>query len=136
MRRAGEPEGLDRRLRRGAAPWLIAVAILTLLATSAAAADTKRVLMLFSNDSLLPAGDAISSSFRSSLEAESPDRVEIFTEFLDADRFPGPAHEARMELLLRDKYASMPIDLRIAIGPQALDFLSQRRAVPVSQGHP
>ena len=128
MRRAGEPEGLDRRLRRGAAPWLIAVAILTLLATSAAAADTKRVLMLFSNDSLLPAGDVISSSFRKSLEAESPDRVEIFTEFLDADRFPGPAHETRMELLLRDKYASMPIDLRIAIGPQALDFLIQRGA--------
>ena len=128
MRRAGEPEGLDRRLRRGAAPWLIAVAILTLLATSAAAADTKRVLMLFSNDSLLPAGDVISSSFRKSLEAESPDRVEIFTEFLDADRFPGPAHETRMESLLRDKYASMPIDLRIAIGPQALDFLIQRGA--------
>ena len=128
MRRAGEPEGLDRRLRRGAAPWLIAVAILTLLATSAAAAETKRVLMLFSNDSLLPAGDVISSSFRKSLEAESPDRVEIFTEFLDADRFPGPAHETRMESLLRDKYASMPIDLRIAIGPQALDFLIQRGA--------
>jgi hypothetical protein len=52
---AREREGLNRRLRRGAAPWLIAVAILTLLATSAAAADTKRVLMLFSNDSLLPA---------------------------------------------------------------------------------
>ena len=33
-----------------------------------------------------------------------------------------------MESLLRDKYASIPIDLVIAIGPQALDFLSQRRA--------
>ena len=127
MRRASEPESRDRLLRRRAVPWLISVAILTFLATSGAAAETKRVLMLFSNDSLLPAGDAISSSFRSSLQAENPDRVEVFTEFLDADRFPGPAHEARMELLLRDKYASIPIDLRVAIGPQALDFLSQRR---------
>ena len=94
---------------------------------TSAAAETKRVLMLFSNDSLLPAGNAISSNFRSSLEAESPDRVEIFTEFLDADRFPGPAHAARMESLLRDKYASTPIDLTVALGPQALEFLRERR---------
>jgi PAS domain S-box-containing protein len=111
-------------------PWpkVMSFALLMLLATSSAAAEAKRVLMLFSNDSLLPAGNAISSSFRSRLEAENPDRVEVFTEFLDADRFPGPAHEARMESLLRDKYASIPIDLCIAIGPQALEFLSQRRA--------
>ena len=87
--------------------------------------------MLFSNDSLLPAGNAISSSFQRSLEAESSDRVEIFTEFLDADRFPGPAQAARMESLLREKYASIPIDLTVAVGPQALDFVS-----PCFRGHP
>jgi hypothetical protein len=127
MGRTSEPECRNRLLRRRAVPGLILVAILTLLATSGAAADPKRVLMLFSNDSLLPAGNAVSSSFRSSLEAENPDRFEIFTEFLDADRFPGPAHEARVEALLRDKYASIPIDLTIAIGPQALGFLNERR---------
>jgi hypothetical protein len=68
---------------------LISFAILLLFATGSAAAETKRVLMLFSNDSLLPAGNAISSSFRRSLEAEGPDRVEIFTEFLDATGFRG-----------------------------------------------
>jgi PAS domain S-box-containing protein len=83
--------------------------------------------MLFSNDSLLPAGNTISSSFQKSLEAERRDRVEIFTEFLDADRFPGAAHAARMESVLREKYASIPIDLTVAIGPQALDFLNERR---------
>jgi PAS domain S-box-containing protein len=106
---------------------LISFAILLLFATGSAAAATKRVLMLFSNDSLLPAGNALGSSFQRTFEAENPDHVEIFTEFLDADRFPGPAHAARIETLLRDKYASIPIDLAIAIGPQALDFLSQRR---------
>jgi PAS domain S-box-containing protein len=127
MRRASEPECRDRQLWRRAVPWLISIAVLTVIATNGAAAETQRVLMLFSNDSLLPAGNAISASIRSRLEAESPDGVEVFTEFLDADRFPGPAHETRMESFLRDKYASIPIDLRIAIGPQALDFLSQRR---------
>ena len=128
MRRASESESRHRLLRRRAVPWLISFAILTLFATDGAAAETKHVLMLFSNDSLLPAGDALGSSFRSEPEAGDPNRVEIFTEFLDADRFPGPAHEARMESLLRDKYASIAIDLAIAIGPQALDFLIERRA--------
>jgi PAS domain S-box-containing protein len=109
-------------------PWLAAFVILALLASDGAAAATKRVLMLFSNESLLPAGNALGTSLQTSLEAEDPNRIEIFTEFLDADRFPGPAHEARMESLLREKYGSIPIDLAIAIGPQALDFLIQRRA--------
>jgi PAS domain S-box-containing protein len=126
MRRAGESESRDR-LRR-AVPWLISLAMLTLLATSGPAAGTKRVLILFSSESLLPASNALGTSLQTSLEAEDPNRVEIFTEFLDADRFPGPAQKARMESLLREKYGSIPIDLAIAIGPQALDFVIQRRA--------
>ena len=109
-------------------PWLISAAILTLLATSGAAAETKRVLILSSNDSLLPAANAITSNFQKRLQADDPQGLEIFTEFLDADRFPGPVHETRMESLLRDKYASIPIDVTIAMGPQAVEFLSQRRA--------
>jgi hypothetical protein len=38
--------------------------------------------MLFSNDGLLPAGNALSSSLRRSLEAENSDRFEVFTESL------------------------------------------------------
>jgi PAS domain S-box-containing protein len=128
MRRAGEPESRDRQLWRRAVPWLTAFAILTLCAADGAAADTKRVLMLFSSESLLPASNALGTSLQTSLEAEDPDRVEIFTEFLDADRFPGPVHEASVESLLREKYGSISIDLAIAIGPQALNFLIQRRA--------
>jgi PAS domain S-box-containing protein len=97
-------------------------------ATNALGAEAKRLLMLFSNDSLLPAGNTLGSSLARTLRADSPDRVDIFTEFLDAERFPEPAHEARMESLLREKYAATPIDLAVAVGPQALDFLGQRRA--------
>jgi PAS domain S-box-containing protein len=107
--------------------WFILLALGFCAATSDAG-ETKHVLMLFSDDSLLPANNAIASSFQGRLQADDPQGVEIFTEFLDAGRFPGPAHEAAMEALLRDKYASIPIDLAIAVGPQALDFLSQRRA--------
>jgi PAS domain S-box-containing protein len=128
MGRAREPERRDRPLRRRAVPWLISIAMLTVVATNGAAGETKRVLLLFSNDSLLPANNILGSSVHSTFEAEDPNGIEIFTEFLDADRFPGTGHEARMESLLRDKYASVAIDLAIAIGPQALEFLSDRRA--------
>jgi PAS domain S-box-containing protein len=135
MRRASKPESRDRQLWRRTVPWLFSIGVLTVIATNGAAAETKRVLMLFSNDSLLPAGNAVALNFQRTLEAGSPERVEIFTEFLDADRFPGPAHAARMESSLRDKYASIPIDLLVAGGPQALDFLAQRRA-SLSPGTP
>ena len=92
--------------------------------------------MLFSNDSLLPAGNALGSSFQRTLEAENPDRVEIFTEFLDADRFPGPAHEARMESLLRDKYASIPIDLADRHWSAGTGFPEPAPCSPCFQGHP
>ena len=74
--------------------------------------------MLFSNDSLLPANNIPGSSIQRTFEAEDPDGVAIFTQFLDADRFPGEAHSAQIEALLRDKYAATPIDLAIAIGPR------------------
>ena len=125
-------ESRNRLLRRRAVPWLISFAILTLF-TTRAAAETKHVLMLFSNDSLLPAGNALGSSFQRTLEAENPDRVEIFTEFLDADRFPGPAHEARIASLLRAKYASIPTDLAIAIGPQGSGVPEPAPRVSVSR---
>jgi hypothetical protein len=58
-----EPESRDRLLKRRAGSWLISFVILALFPASSAAAETNRVLMLFSNDSLLPAGNAVSWSF-------------------------------------------------------------------------
>lgn len=110
--------------------WLMSLAIVMLCAMNSAAAETKRVLMLFSNDSLLPASNALGASVQASLKAGDPNRVEVFTEFLDADRFPGPEHAARMAALFREKCATIRIDLTIALGPQALDFLIQHCASP------
>jgi hypothetical protein len=55
---ASEPESRGRLRRRRAASWLVSLAILTLFATTSAAAETKRVLLMSSTDSLLPAGEA------------------------------------------------------------------------------
>ena len=129
MGRASKAESRNRHIWRRAAPWWISFAILTLAATDGAAAETKRVLMLFSNDSLLPASNAIASSLQA---APWRPRIPIGSNSSPSSSMPtgfrGRRTRLRMESLLRDKYASIPIDLTIAIGPQALEFLSERRA--------
>ena len=128
MRHASRSGTRDQSVGRRTVAWLLALATLLLAATSSGSAARQRVLVLFSNDSLLPANMALGAAFQATLEAEHPDRIEIFTEFLDADRFPGRPHQARVEALLRAKYAAAAIDLVVAAGPQALDFLRRRRA--------
>src|SRR5277367_2875559 len=72
--------------------------------TASATSRQPRVLILYSNERLLPANivldDAIRATFSSGLEVP----VEFYTEFLDVDRFPGGAQEERTCDYLRDKY--------------------------------
>ncbi len=87
-----------------------------------------RVLLLFSNDRLLPANQEVERGLRRAFEEGSKtSSVDLFAEFLDAVRFPGPGQSAAMENFLRERHRDTPPVARIAIGPQALDFLMQRR---------
>lgn len=56
-----------------------------------------------------------------------PFEVEVWTEFLDSKRKSGPAHEARMEETLREKYRSLPLDLVVSSDEEALQFLLKHR---------
>jgi PAS domain S-box-containing protein len=87
---------------------------------------TKRVLVLFPLDVLLPSSYLIGRSLEDALSSGG-ERFEVFTEFLDAARFPGPDHENDLTRVLRGKYASARLDLLIALGPESLDFLSRHR---------
>jgi len=124
---------------RGLCTFVISALVLCTPAAAVAAASAdggkKHVLMLFSSQALLPAMAVLSDGIHTTLEADAPGRVETFPEFLDAVRFPGPEHEARMAALLREKYAADRIDLVLAIGPEALDFLRRHRA-PLFPGVP
>ena len=84
-------------------------------------------MILHSNQSVLPATVISDAAIRQELQQHSPDVLDIFTEFLDTERFPGPEQAARTEAFLRNKYAGYKIDLLITTGPDALDFLVQRR---------
>lgn len=90
-------------------------------------ADQWRILLLFSNESMMPASEAIASGFRETIDANIRERRLLFAEYLDADRFPDPEHEARMAAFLSEKYRTTRIDLAVALGPQALAFLASNR---------
>jgi PAS domain S-box-containing protein len=91
--------------------------------------DGPAVLILFSNESMMPASEAIVRGFRDVFDAGVPDRRLLFTEYLDANRFPGPEHEARLAAFLHEKYAETRIDLVVALGPQALKFQARHQDV-------
>lgn len=89
-----------------------------------AADERPRVLMLFSNDRLLPANQQLEAGVR---RAFGDGEVELFGEFLDAVRFPGAAHGEAMERFLVARHRDKPLAACICVGPQALDFYSSRR---------
>ena len=66
-------------------------------------------------------------------------RLEVFSEFLDKERFPELEQDSRMATFLQEKYAERRIDVVIATGLPALDFLVQRRnfvGAPVQRVRP
>jgi PAS domain S-box-containing protein len=105
------------------------VLILVICGTIAPRAeDTKRVLILNSAQAALPGVILGDASIRKELQEQLRGRVEIFSEFLDAERFPEPERDDRMASFLRDKYAKKPIDLLIVTAAPALNLILQRRA--------
>jgi signal transduction histidine kinase len=86
-----------------------------------------RVLLLYSNDRFLPANLRFDSGFREVLDQGFDERYELFTEFLDAVRFPGEERSDAMAVSLRVRYKERPPHVLVAGGPEALDFFLNRR---------
>lgn len=87
-----------------------------------------RVLLLYSNDRLLPANLQLDEGLRKALDPQGRQaRVAIFYEFLDATRLGGPEQEDLMEHYLRERYRKTPPSVLVAIGIQSLRFFHRRR---------
>jgi PAS domain S-box-containing protein len=92
------------------------------------ASERPRVLILFSNDRLLPANQEIERGLRRAfVGTDGEPQIDLFGEFIDAVRFPEPDLSAAMERFLKDRHRSMPPAVCITVGPQALDFMMRRR---------
>src|SRR6266436_5846494 len=104
--------------------------ILNLVGTSAGGqspAPSQRVLMLYSDERLLPANIIMDEAIRAAFAVGTKNRVEFYSEFLDVARFPGEEQQQRQRDFFRDKYRERPPDLVIAVSGGALVFLAEHR---------
>jgi len=88
-----------------------------------AAADTKRVVLLFDERPGLPGMAAVEAGFVNWLTSHLSDRLEVYHEAMDLSRFGTTAYRTRLREFLQAKYADKKIDLAVAVMGPALDFL-------------
>ncbi|HOC01648.1 MAG TPA: ATP-binding protein [Verrucomicrobiota bacterium] len=85
------------------------------------------MLVLYSNERLLPANIVVDEAIRSTFRSELERPVEFYTEFLDVDRFPSVIQQERAREFLGGKYRERPPDVIVAGGGAALSFLTTHR---------
>ena len=105
--------------------------ILNLTGTGAAGQapePVQRVLVLYSDERLLPANIIMDETIRAVFAVGTNNRVEFYSEFLDVARFQGEEQQRRQRDFFRDKYRERPPDLLFAVSGSALVFLAKHRA--------
>jgi len=119
---------------------ILAAALLVLLLfqpfLAAKQTETKRVLVLYSEEKAHPAHELTDQGIREIFRTNKLFDIESYTEYLDLSRFSGPAHVHAVADYLNHKYAGTEIDAIIAVYPAAMDFLMHEKrkvfpAVPV-----
>jgi PAS domain S-box-containing protein len=85
-----------------------------------------RVLVLHSDERLIPASLIVDEAIHATFTADTSNHIELHSEFLDMARFPGQEQRQRQRDFFREKYRERPPDLVIAVGGGALSFLEER----------
>jgi PAS domain S-box-containing protein len=109
---------------------LLAMVIAAPCATSVAAQDDgerKRILLLFTHESNLPAQVILERAMRSTLQSGLPVPIEVYSEYLDAVRTSIDDYEQELVRQLQRKYGGKKFDLIFAINPPALKMLLKNR---------
>jgi signal transduction histidine kinase len=117
-------------------PTTIAAYVLLVCAVAAgsgtrAQAPTRatRILLIYGLATQSPSAPAFIERFRATVREDLPKPVEIYEEYLDFERFPGPLPGAQQAQYLSDKYKDEPPHLIVAIGAPALSFSIDRMRV-------
>jgi signal transduction histidine kinase len=95
----------------------------------------KHVLIVYANESTLPAMVQIADGIHQGLNTRLPAHFEVYSEYLDAVRFPSPDALRRLGADLAAKYANIRLDVVMAVGPEALQFMLDNRR-GIAQGAP
>src|SRR5262245_34899881 len=120
--------GIGRARRRPFA--LLLLILVSIVSSSVQAQDaTRRVLILYPdsnvNRSALVTGEAI----RKRLQERSSTNVKTHGEFLDLSQFSDEGHRQRVARYLAAKYAHIPLDAVVALGPDSLGMIVNNRSL-------
>ena len=98
------------RLLRVGATMLLLVAWTAssfVVAQTPSSMPLRRVLVLYSDERLLPANIILDEAIRTTFAADPSYRIEFHSEFLDVTRFPGEAQQQRQRDFLRESIESV-----------------------------
>src|SRR5499426_2800724 len=114
-------------IRTAALLFWIVVLIAPLVARAQQSASPKRVLVLYWYGKDFPANVRFDRSFQAALQSAPDGTVEYYPEYLESDRFPGESQAQGLRDHLQRKYADRTIDVVVAAGGPALEFLLKNR---------
>ena len=83
--------------------------------------------MLYWYNKDFPANVRFDRSFQAALQSAPAGSIEYYPEYLESDRFPGEKQEKALHNYLRQKYADRDINVVVAAGGPALEFLLKNR---------
>ncbi len=83
----------------------------------------KKILILFSYQSVTPGFLEWDEGIRSVLQGTAHEPMEFYIEFLDLARFPDKIYLQNLVNFLKEKYSGKKLDLLISVGPLAFQFL-------------
>jgi len=87
--------------------------------------EEAHVLILNGTDPYLPSYVAVDSAIRAGLAGDTGPRIVLYTESLDAQRFPLELVEPELVPLLAKKYRTLHIDVVVAYSRPAFDFYTR-----------
>jgi signal transduction histidine kinase len=116
-----------RRLGGALATAILLSVLAAGLARAQAPGEVRHVLLLYSSDQVLPATNIVGAEVLRELGASQIPKVDVRSDFMDMSRFKYPGYRDDLADFLSKKYANFRIDLVVALGPPALDFIATYR---------
>src|SRR5262245_50143092 len=114
-------------IRRTAWATTVAACLLGSVAGAQEAGRPKEVLVLNTSRQTEQFSQVSEREIPTLLAAGLGERIDYYTEYFDANRFPHPEFETVYVDFLRQKYAARHFDLLLLMGEVAMDFASRHR---------
>ena len=107
--------------------FLIVLSVFWQILPASSAETSRRIFLLQGLTPTQSAATETIEAFKRRLRERTPEKIEVFTDFLDLGRFRGPEAEARLVQYLKAKFVEARPDLIISVSRGSTYFLAQHR---------